>query len=55
VADQFKNVDFSRYSLHVSYVDNLLLDQDLDGHFFACQGMGGQLDFTESALSNGFA
>jgi hypothetical protein len=54
VANKFENVDFSRYSLNVSHVNNLFFYKDLDGHFFASQGMGSQLDFAEGALSNGF-
>jgi hypothetical protein len=54
VADKFKDVDFSRYSLNISHVNNLFFYQDLDGHFFAGQSMGSQLNFAEGALSNRF-
>ena len=54
MANKFEDVDFSRYSLNVSHVNNLFFYKDLDGHFFASQGMGSQLDFAEGALSNGF-
>ena len=52
MADELEDVNFSGYSFDVSHVDDLFLDEDLDGYFFPCQGMSGQLDFTKGALAN---
>ena len=53
MSDQFQDVYFPGDSLNISYIDDLLLDEYLNGHFLACEGVSGQLDLPEGALPDG--
>lgn len=37
--DELEDMDLPRDPLHIGYIDNFILLQDLDGHFFASQCM----------------
>ena len=54
MANEFKDVDLSRNPLNIGNIDDLFLDEDLDGHLLACEGVSGQLDFPKGALPNRF-
>lgn len=51
VADQFQNVDFSAYPLHICHVDYFLFLQDLYRHFLPCQCMSRRFYLTKRPFS----
>ena len=50
---EFEDVDLPGHPLHVSYIDDLFLDQDLDGNFLTSESVGGQLDLAKGAFPDG--
>ena len=50
MTDQFQDVDFTGHSLHVCYLHDLLLLQDLDCHFLLSMLVSAQADLAEGAL-----
>lgn len=52
MAYQFEYMYLARHTLDISHINNLLLDQDLDCYFLACQCVGSKLDLAESALTD---
>jgi hypothetical protein len=55
VPDYLEDVNLAGHSFDIGHIDDLRLDQDLNGYFLACEGMGGQFDFAESAFAYGLA
>lgn len=55
MAYQFKDVNLSRHSLNISYIDDLFLHQDLDCYFLTGQSVSCEFDFAESTLADGLA
>ena len=51
MSDDLENVNFSRYSLDIGLVFDLVLLQYLDGYFFAGDQMRSQSHCTKSALA----
>jgi hypothetical protein len=50
--DNLQNMDFSRNSLNICYVDNFGLFEYLDCHFCLSENMHCYFDLAECALSN---
>ena len=54
MANEFKDVDLSRNPLNIGNIDDLFLDEDLDGYLLAGEGVSGQLNFPKGALPDRF-
>ena len=55
MSNELEDVDLAGDSFDVGHIDNLLLNQDLDGDPFASEGVSAQLDLAESAFADGLA
>lgn len=52
VADELEDMDFPRDPLHVGDIDDLLFDEDLDGHPLPGQRVGAQLHLPEGPFAD---
>lgn len=51
MTDLLQNFDFSRDSLHILLIVDLVFLENLNGYFFACKRMLAKLDLPESSLA----
>lgn len=51
MTDLLQNFDFSRDSLYILLIVDLVFLENLNGYFFACKRMLTQLDLSESSLA----
>ena len=50
MSDELEDVNLSGNPLNIGNIDDLFLDEDLDGHLFTGEGVSSQLDLPEGAL-----
>lgn len=50
--NDLKDVDLSRYPLHICHIDNLAFLKDLNSNFFLSESVSPQFDFAECSLTN---
>ena len=55
MSNNFENMDFTRNSLNIRLVFDLVLFQNFDRHLLSGDQMGSQPNFSESTLTKRFA